>query len=278
MERIFDSVLPWGSWLRAVRSPTGVTFIVDEDGGRWPTVRDCFWTKRLSMSRSILKVRDEQLELMLVVLGSMDRRVVPIKESVHEVFGNAVFHRFYHHWLHSIGLIAGGHLDSPLDAKPTAEGLAVVRMLLATRPFELQGIPIGAAAVRTFGEPGSRDECDRERFAAIEGKARRLPFCFVRERLFGKPGVAGLYRDVESDLPLIRTVWSATFADDLSRDRMFEWLWTRLDRWTAWGELARGHGASALTEHILSLIVLDDGLGEGPKDGTTIPLAITHEP
>ena len=274
----YDKELPWGSWLRVVISRHGVTTIVDDDGGEWPTVRDCFWGKRLSMSRAIPKVRDEQLELMLMVLASIERQVVRPPESIHEVFKSDLFFRFYYHWLHSIGLIDGGHLDSPLDPKPNAEGVAVIRMLLATRPVALQGIPVGPAAVKLFGKPGTEAECDRERYAAAEGKARSLPFAFVRETLCGRPCISGLYRDLDSNLPMIRTVWTQTFAHERSRDRIFDWMWARLDRWSAWGERARGYGGAALTEHLFSLIVLNEGRTSDPDDGAPARLAITHKP
>ncbi|WP_457352509.1 hypothetical protein [Sphingomonas sp. UYP23] len=263
--------------MRTVTAPTGVTFLVDEEGGRWPSVRDCFWGKRLGMSRSMPSVQDEQLELMLTALASLDRSVVAMRESIHETFKGALFYRFYFHWLHAAGLIEGGHSASPMASMPNDEGVAVIRMLIATRPLGLNGVPIGSAAVKAFGEPGSAAECNRERFAAAEGKARRLAFAFVREQLFGKAAISLLYRDLDTDMPLVRTIWHQPFADDRSRDRTFEWMYERLDRWTAWGELGLRNGATALTQHLFSLLVLDEKRISDPDPVPPVRLAIVHK-
>lgn len=264
--------LPWGWWLRTITSPAGVTSIVDEEGKRWLSVRDYFWVKRLGMSSSVPSVQDEQLELLLAALASMEHGIVGQSESIHVIFsGDRLFYRFYFHWLHAIGLIEAGHSNGPLNSLPNDEGIAVRRMLVATRPLKLHGIPIGSEAVKAFGEPASPDEASRNRFAAAEGKARRLPFAFVRELLFGKPTISLLYRDVGADMPFVRTIWNQPFADDRSRDRTYDWMYDRLDRWTAWGELATESGAAALTQHLVSLIVLDEAR---PDDFHQLRLAI----
>lgn len=254
--------LAWGFWLRTIKSGGGHTNLVDEDGRYWESVRDCLWHKRLNMSLAVPRVRDEQLELMLGVLASMDRRVVSPRESSHEFFRNDSYQKFYYHWLHSVGLMDRCCRESPLDGRPNDEGVAIIRMLAATRPPEVVGVPVGVAAVKMFGTPGTEAECDRARFAAAEAKARSLPFAFVREPLYGNPAISCLYRDLDSDVPLIRTVWTQTFADERSRARTFDWMYERLDRWSKWGDLALRSGAQALTAHLFALVMLEEERNE----------------
>ena len=255
----FGSDCPWG-WQLRTRSERGLTVIVGNDGRSYRSIRDVFWQVRLAMNGYDVRVRDEQLERMLAVLASMQQNIVLPIESAHTLFqGESEYRRFYNYWLYSEGLITSEYPSDPLHAKVTDEGIAVLRMLALTRPLSLNAIPIGEGAVTALGPPGSASECNRARFDKMEGRARRLPFAFVRERLFGAPVISLLHRDIRDDIPLARTLWNMPFLDEGSRDRMYEWMYGRLDRWTIWGELAQSRGGEALTQTLLALIVLSDG-------------------
>jgi len=41
----------------------------------------------------------------------------------------------------------------------------------------------------------------------------------------------------------------------LERDRLYRWLLSRADRWEAWLEIVRKHGARSFTEHVLGLFI-----------------------
>lgn len=270
--------LPWGWWMRTVSNPQGDIVIVDEKGRQWQSLREAFWCGRLGMSRHHQHVVDENLELMLALLASRSRGIVPHIENVHTLFGESDrFYRWWTYWMMSIGLIGNGHSTDPFGVGATAEGASVIRMLLATRPPELAAVPIGPLAMKVFGPPGSDDESSRMRFDAAEGKARSLTFGMARERLFGRPAISLLHRDLDDAIPFARTIWSLSFLDEASRDRMYMWMHDRLDRWTAWGELARHKGADALTQHLLALTMLSDTVRQPApeRSASTSRLAIT---
>lgn len=274
----YSPELPWGCWMRTTVGRGGDVAVIDEQGRNWESLRHAFWAGRLRMSRSNRHVMGEQLELMLAVLASLHRGIVAVDEAVHSLFASDhVYQRFWMHWAYSEGLLQGGFRSDPLDSKLSAEGIAVLRMLAATRPIELNAVPIGRAAVEFLGEPGTPGECDRARFEAAEASARLLPLVVVRETAFGGTGLSMLYRNPEDVIPVARTIWSAQFPDRRLRDRAFLWMADRSDRWTAWGELVLRQGAPALTQHLMTLLFAgpsDQQPTEPPRRAG--PLAIGH--
>ncbi|PZQ50281.1 MAG: hypothetical protein DI555_22985 [Novosphingobium pentaromativorans] len=103
-------------------------------------------------------------------------------------------------------------------------------------------------------------ECDRSKFEALEGQARRLPFTFVREELFHEPSISLLHCDMRDPTPVARTLWTMPFVDEVNRDRMCLWMHGRLDLWTTWGEVAKDNGALALTQALPALLMLEPGI------------------
>jgi hypothetical protein len=250
----YSSDLPWGSWMRTSTSGSGSVTIVDEKGRHWQSIRDAFWAGRLRMSLANRHIQQEQLELMLADLASRHRGIVAPPERQHLLFGgDHQFLRFFSYWMHAEGLVDGTFRNEPLGAKPSAEGLSVLRMLAATRPLELNAIPIGRAAVELFGDPDTENECSRERFAAAEIGTRTLRFAFIRELVFDEFAISLLYRNPKDTIPLARTIWSMRFSNEHLRDRTYQWMHGRIDRWTSLGEIVLKNGASALTEHFLML-------------------------
>ena len=274
----YGSDRPWGWHLRSATKRNGSVVILDEEGNQFESVRDIFWRKRLGMSDSDPRIRDEQLEFILAVLASKRQDVIGTAETIHSLFyGSSEHYRFYFYWLYSIGLTAGG-IGDPLAAGLSEEGMAVLRMLAATRPLSVAAIPVGTEGIAAFGPPDTDAECSREKFKALEGKARRLPFVFVRERLFQEPTISLLHRNPRDPIPMARTLWSMPFHDEASRDRMYLWLHGRLDRWTGLGEVARREGANALTQQLLALIMLASNGPPGWSTSSEIRLAISYRP
>lgn len=64
------------------------------------------------------------------------------------------------------------------------------------------------------------------------------------------------------------TLWSCAFSTPLERDRLFEWMCGRSDRWQAWGKMA-GKGADGLTQHLLDIFIAS-------VDWREPQLALTH--
>jgi len=274
--------LPWGCWMRTATGPGGNVTVVDEKGRHWQSLRDALWSGRLRMSGSNLRIRDEQLELMLAALASKHRGIVSIGEQTHSIFaGDHQYMRFWWYWAYAEGLTDGGFRGDPLDAKISPEGIAVLRMLAATRPIELNAVPIGRAAVEMLGEPGSADECNRAKFEAAEASARLLPLVFVREQAFGSQAISLLHRDPKDVIPVARTIWHMAWPDARMRDHAFLWMVDRSDLWTSWGEMVLGDGAEALTQHLLVLLLAGDtdwpAPGTSGSPGRGSRLSLTHD-
>ena len=273
----YSPELPWGSWMRTSASSLGNVTIVDEHGRHFPSVREAFWTGRLRMSRVNPRVMNEQLELMLASFASRHRGIVAIDEAAHSLFaGDHLYQRFWAYWMHAEGLLDGGFRDDPLDGKLASEGIAVLRMLAATRPIELNAVPVGRAAVKFFGAPDSPDECDRARFEAAEASARMLRFAVVRERAFGCDAISILHRDPSDIIPVARTIWHMAWPDAALRDLAYRWMANRVDRWTSWGEMVIHDGAEALTQHLMVCLFVDrtDQRTSAPPEGTEDQLAL----
>lgn len=274
-----SSDLPWGSWMRTAKSQRGRISIVDEHGRQWPSIRDAFWSGRLRMSSIRPSVRDEQLELMLAGLASMHRGIVTVHERDHAIFFDEPrLTRLWHYWMHNERLIGPAPESDPLAATPTDEGVAVLRMLVATRPIELNAVPVGPAAAAFFGEPDTNEECDRKRFEAAEGNAHMFPFAIVREDVFETPSISMLHRDPKDAIPLARTVWHLPMPNARMRDAAFSWMLDRSDLWTRWGERVLRYGALAFTQHLLVLIVAGNSHWRAGSDDKRPeePLALSY--
>ena len=83
---------------------------------------------------------------------------------------------------------------------------------------------------------------------------------FARENLGRRYLVTLTGLKVGARMPTRNIAWSQSFADANSRDDLFAWLAERVHRWDDWGEIAYRKGASALTCHLLSVIVGAGGL------------------
>lgn len=250
--------LPWGYWLRVQSGPGSISY-VDEAGRKWPSVRAAFWQGRLGMAPHNERNREEQLEMLLATLAASDRqRRHPVENTLDLHDGSVRLYRLYRYWLQSIGLIGDGLNGDPFDGRTTPEGLAVVKMLLATRTPELHGAPIGAEAIRMMaGAPEAGDVTDLQRLAAFEvTAAARLANAFVRRNIGRVPVIALDHRDGAGLMPIVRTIWSVDLADGTSRDALYAWLVARVDRWDHWGSIAFRSGGAALTARLIALLAV----------------------
>lgn len=52
-------------------------------------------------------------------------------------------------------------------------------------------------------------------------------------------------------------IWSQVFADEESRDALFQWLCIRVDRWAAWGKKTGHMGAPHFNALLVTLLATD---------------------
>lgn len=260
-ERVRNPNLQWGYWFLAVGRSAGWPPLQDEHGRQWSSLRQALWVGRLGMPDIGARDIDEALEFLLSVLVTLDRRIIGSEERAHDIFeGDWQRSRFYACWLHSHRLVQAPQVNGiGLDGPLSPEGRAILRMLASTRPPGEVPLAIGLEWIR--GRRG-RDH-GRERGAMtemIEKQERfadELDYRFVRGQVQNKPIISLIGLGLGPNIPLRRTVWSMTFPDEYARDRMYLWLHERLDRWSAWGDVAYRRGAKALGEHLLMLSFCD---------------------
>lgn len=250
--------LAWGYWLR-VMADEHPRPLKDEDGTRWSSVREYFWERRLGFPRMRDDLRDEQFELMLSVLTAAEHRQLPGAATAFDMFENSrVSWQSYRCWLISVGLFEDD--GNPRSTLISAEGHAVLLMLVATRPAVLDGIGVSPAAYRILRALDGVVGPPESRIAAAEAASRLEPQAFVREEVSREPAISLVMRDGGGLVAFSRTVWSLGFADEDDRDRFFLWLVERVDRWDAWTGIAHKRGGVALTQHLFAMLVAEGGL------------------
>ncbi len=280
-----DALLPWGHWLRT-KPGAGELILIDENGREWRSVREAFFHGRLGFKVTIPGFREVELERMLVFLigASGPSGVSGLQSMVGDLFADKAFGSFYRHWLGAHGLMQRNSRTDMDDALITPEGRSVAKMLLATRPPGLAGLHPGVETVLYAGR--KMTEVDRTSFERGDDDVAHMPYAFVRERIGPQPSISLVHRNAYLQLPLVRTIWMQTFADDESRDAFHVWMSDRLERWNAWGDIAFRKGAGALSRHLLSLLASEQvdrsvhGGERSPADadhqgsGAASPLAI----
>lgn len=252
--RVFDPDLPWGNWLRGEHVDGETVFVDEETGERWTSLRAAFWNGRLGMADQYGKTPNDLLETMHAVLMAVIRRSPTVHEQQHDLFqSSSLYRRLFHLWLGKEGLVDLTE-DGHEAATVTAEGMAVIHMLLATRPYDVRKQRPSAATIAQLRELGLGPEGREERLARVEEAAARWDVAFLRRHEAGRPSIILSKRGV-AVVPIFETVWTLGLGSEGQRDRFYEWMCVRMDRWPDWGEMATSYGSDRLTHHLLEAVV-----------------------
>lgn len=246
-----DHELPWGNWLRA--EADGQDRLVDDaTGERWASLRAALWTGRLSMPDYNRPPPTELLETMHAVLAAAVRRTPNFHEQTSELFQDSeLYSRMFHLWLASQKLIVLAESGHGAEAV-TPEGTAVLHMLMATRPYDVQQERPTGATIAQLIELGLGPEVREERLARVETASAAWDAAFLRRQEAGKPSII-LSKRGYGPAGVFQTVWTLHLANAEQRDRFFDWLCFRLDRWMAWADMASDYGSEHLTHHLLQV-------------------------
>lgn len=266
-EDVRNAALPWGYWLLA-EDRTGHQ-VVDEEGSRWDSIRDCLWRSRLGMPGLPRAAFDEALEFLLSMLAILDRRIIGLEERVHDLFDGA-WHAADHylHWLRGQRL----YYQAPPNGSEgplTAEGRAILVMLASTRSPKHAPLPIGLEWVRMRQgiDRGEGDARLSDLIAEHEAFAEKLPCRFLRRQLGQRHAIVLIGDNLGPGVAVRRTLWSLTFPDRFARDRFYLWLLSRIDRWSDWAQEADRGGARTLSDRLLTMaFCLLDGSSEGREE------------
>ena len=248
--------LPWGYWLVSASDVPGRPPLLDEEGREWGSVREAFWEGRLGLPGIYDHASNEIMEFMASYLAIMDSRFVARQERVRDIFvGDRHLDRFFLTFMQTAGLV-DFH-----DLRPTAEGRAVLAMLIATRLREDAAEDVGLdwiVANRTVAGHHTRKEV-AESVERGERVAARMAHRFAIGIIGAQPAVKLIGFLVTREIPVRSTLWSMTWpeGDRHARDRFYLWLLERIDRWDDWSAMVAQNGARALTEHLLRLAFCD---------------------
>lgn len=248
-----DPELPWGNWFRIESSATGPVYIDDATGERWPSLRSALWFGRFGMPGHGDDPAPELLELVHAVLAATVRREPAYRQQLADLFdGDRLFHRMFHLWLGSTGLGVPAQNGQGIGAL-TPEGWSVLRMLTATRPYDVRRDRPSAATIAMLCELGRGPEEREVRFRRLEQEAVHWDAAFLRRDEGGRPGIV-LSKRGDGPVPVHQTVWTLSFLTADQRDGFYEWLCLHLDRWQAWADLASGYGSTKLTHRLLKVL------------------------
>lgn len=268
----------WGEHL-AVDYVNTTTPFVDAHGNRFRSIRDAFWRGRLGMgdhSREIAEAIMETIHAALVA-RAFHRRLG--KSEATDIYGGSIpFGRFVFQWLYSVGFIADKGSGDPAHGDVSEEGMAVIRMLEATRPVNLALQPLGRTSVAALNDAIDVPEVGEERRMRVEEVSAGWPSRFVRRTIADKPMIVLVCHPEERSMRIARTVWTVAFGNETIRNDLFDWLCDHVDRWDEWARTAYWGGGTALTRHLLVMIaseLLADKADERPTMASV--RSLTHE-
>ncbi|MBB5700001.1 hypothetical protein [Sphingomonas yantingensis] len=245
-----DPDLPWGYWLRVKPQLSGV---FDEQDRRWASVRDALWEGRFGFAKAAVKAfqYDAQFDMIHTVLAAHGRGQSPsIFELAREVMGDEGGFGASHYiaWLVSQRLLATHGEPATFGSatiRLTDEGLAVMRMIRATRP------PAATSAPRIKGRSEMAAPSDPPDGANPHIDLGELRYVVECEDVARDAAVVLIDRHPNAGrMPTQETIWSMTFARRDERDAFFAWMLARSDRWESWGEMAYYEGR--LSAHLLA--------------------------
>jgi len=256
-----DPQLPFGFWL-IIENDGRKDEFVDRDGRRYATIREAFWTGRLNLPLINDQPAPDQLELMHSVLAFRIRSRASSNELANDLFGaNHLVHNVYLDWLANIGLLARDY-DERNPGGVTAEGHSVLLMLDATRPYSVRRERPGAPSIGFLAGLAEESIAGEARRQRIEAAAAEWDVAFVRREIGSNAAIVLLKRG-DGRVPVLETVWSATFPTRRLRDAFYDWICSRADRWVDWSKVSRSIGGSELTQHLL--VVLAGSLADDPS-------------
>lgn len=265
MRRI-DPNMPWGSWLRIEKVDQGWRYVDDETGATWRSVRAAFCTEQLGLPFRHGQPSAALLETVHAVLALAVRRRIDDRELVTDLFlGSTTFAGFLRLFLVGAGLIK---LDE--DGRDivglTKVGRAALQMLIATRPHSARQSAPTHGTIADLAELGMGPEGRDERLSRLEAEAASWDAAFLRRDQSGRPTVILSMRG-SGPMQNMQTVWSLAFGTWAERDRLYEWLCHRLDRWPDWAELASEFGSQKLTHRLLGVMAasLEDEAAQPAK-------------
>lgn len=251
--RKIDPNMPWGCWLRIEKVDAGWRYVDDETGATWSSVRAAFCTEQLGLRFSHGQPSAALLETVHAVLALAARRPVDDRELVTDLFlGSTTFAGFLRLFLVGVGLIKLDE-DGRVIVGLTRVGRAALQMLIATRPHSARQSPPTHATIADLAELGMGPEGREDRLARLETDAVAWDVAFLRRDQAGRPTVILSVRG-SGPMQNMQTVWSLAFATGDERDRFYEWLCHRLDRWPDWAELASEFGSQKLTHRLLGVM------------------------
>lgn len=249
--------LPWGYWMVSTSDIPGQPPLVDDEGREWGSVREAFWIDRLGLPSIHSGWMHGIMEFMASYLAIADGRFVAPGERIRDIFlGDGHLDQFFRVYLLAAGLV------SETDGRPTAEGRAVLLMLIATRTHENAGEAVGLewiVANRTVADRSERLSAAQE-VERRERVAARMAHRFATDTIDGMPVVKLIGLRITQEIPIRSTLWSMSWPDGdrYARDRFYLWLLERIDRWDAWNEMVSKDGTRALTEHFMKLAFCDE--------------------
>ena len=249
-----DRELPWGYWLELQSAQVGHTSFVDRETGEdWPTLRHAFWRGRLGMPNINGEPPPAEMERLHAILAAAARRTMDATEATDDLFdGSRQFASMYHMWLSTTGLLK--------NHKLTDEGWSALAMLHATRKVHLRAERPSSATVAQLSELLGPE--DREaRLRRVEQEAAKWDVNFYRDVHAGRPAVILSVR-THGPVPAMKRIWEIGFANVEQRDRFYDWLCHRLDRWPFWCATVSDFGAGSLTHSLL--VAMAASMVDGP--------------
>lgn len=250
--------LPWGYWLISIGDTPGEPPLEDECGNVWGSVRDVFWFDRLGLTRGDPRRMTSCLEFLMSYLAIIDERFVGFEERTYDLFNSSPhLDEFLINFLKSKGLIEDREFRS--RPRPTAEGRAVVAMLIATRDRGDAAHNVGLDWIEATS--GLARGPDRRRVQNLvqerEEAASRMAYRFATGQVDNTFTVNLIGLKITPTIPVRSTLWSLDFPDQYARDRFYLWLLEHIDRWDKWSDLVIQQGARALTEYLMRLAFCD---------------------
>jgi len=247
-----DPGMPWGWWL--TRDGNEVR---DDNGKTWPSVTaalfDELWPK--CGWREAPRNTEEHLLRALEVIDEDGQINIAAKEQLFH--GNQAWSDWFGLWLVEVGL-AREDEDYFTYLSLTPRGQSVLKMLRHVRADDRETLSMRDIRL----DVGAKSSVSEKTLAKVEEiqakwppKADKVFRDTIGHQHVVKFSHFDQYTKDSGGMPMSRVVWSMGFRDEASRDHFFAWMCERSFHWDSWGKLAHYHGARALTDRLLRIMV-----------------------